>query len=90
MTPTTTTAPTRVGRVARWKLTEPVRFYQWPVAGLLLVAAVVAGIQAGDWWRASVFAAAAVLILIATSAARASVYSPRSLVQTLLRQETNR
>jgi len=85
LTPTSTTAPPRVGRIARWKLTEPVRLYLWPVAALLLVSGVAGGFRDGDWWRASLFLTAAVLILLMSAAARASVYTPRTVVQTMLR-----
>lgn len=80
----TDTAPA-VGRLARWKLTEPVRLYLWPVAALLAVSGLAGGFRDGDWWRAALFLAAAVCVALATAAARASVYSPRSVVQTALR-----
>lgn len=85
MTPTSTTAPPRVGRIARWKLTEPVRLYLWPVAALLLVSGTAGGFRDGDWWRASLFLAAAVCLVLLAEAARASVYCPRTVVQTMLR-----
>ena len=81
----TPTAEQAIGRVARWKLTEPVRLYLWPVAALLLTSGLVGGIRDGDWWRACLFVAAAVVIVLMAEAARASVYSPRSVVQTVMR-----
>jgi hypothetical protein len=84
-TPPTLAAPPSVGRLARWKLTEPVRLYLWPVAALLVASGVVGGFRDGDWWRASLFLAAAVAMLLMTAAARASVYSPRAVVQAALR-----
>ena len=81
---TSTSAPA-VGRVAQWKLTEPVRLYLWPAVALLLTSGLVGGIRDGDWWRACLFVAAAVAIVLMAEAARASVYSPRSVVQTVMR-----
>jgi hypothetical protein len=79
------TPPVSVGLLARLKLTEPVRLYLWPVAALLLLSGLAGGIRDGDWWRAALFVAAALCVYLMAEAARASVYSPRSVVQTALR-----
>jgi hypothetical protein len=62
--------------VARLKLTEPVRLYLWPVAAVLLVSGLAGGLRDGDWWRASLFVAAALLVVLGAEAARRSVFSP--------------
>lgn len=83
MTATRPTSPPKLGRVARWKLTEPLRLYVWPALLLLLVSGLSAGFRDGDWWRAALFLAAAGLVALALEAARESVYSPAGMVRGL-------
>lgn len=80
----------KIGRVARLKLLEPLRLYLWPVVLLLVVSGLSGGARDGDWWRASLFLAAALLVFLATEAARASVYSPRGMMVALREAFENR
>lgn len=69
----------RLGRLPRWRLTEPLRLYVWPAVAFLLLAALVIGVNHG-LWLALVAGSPAVPILAALEAARTSVYSPAGAV----------
>jgi hypothetical protein len=83
---TVRTPPVAVGLLARLKLTEPVLLYLYGAALLWLVASSVAAAVTGAWLS---FGSAAVGVLFTTTvggwAARASVYSPRSVIQLAMR-----
>jgi hypothetical protein len=78
-----------VGRLARWKLTEPVRLYVYALqlaAGVVVL--VAAALNADP--AALMFAVPTVVLFwfsawAGVAAARASVYSPRTVLQTMLR-----
>jgi hypothetical protein len=76
----------RLPLLSRLKLTEPVRLYLYT---LLLV--LTAGLQAAGWltgeWAAFASANGAVVLAVGAGAeaARASVYSPRSMVRAVHR-----
>jgi hypothetical protein len=81
-----TSPPVAVGVLARLKLTEPVRLYLWSVSAVLFVGLNLAGVLTGEWQAYATSSAAVLLgVLPATAAARASVFSPRSVVQTAIR-----
>jgi hypothetical protein len=88
MTPTTTDAPTRVGRIARWKLTEPVRLYVYGWSLLLLVAACLTAAVSGFWQGPATVLLVTLLGIPAVECARASVFSPRTMVRTMLEART--
>jgi hypothetical protein len=73
-----------IGRITRWKLTEPVRFYLWPVAAIValpwIAAALWPAAGVNRWLCLLAVAADVVIVLAATAAARASVYSPRQVM----------
>jgi hypothetical protein len=81
--PTGTTVAA-VGTVARLKLTEPLRFYCWPAVAFLLLALLVLAGTAGEWSR-FLLVELPVLLLAGLEAARGSVYSPRAVVQAVMR-----
>lgn len=86
-----TTPPTvpvlSVGLLARLKLTEPVRLYLYSVALVVVVGLNLAGWLTGEWVPYATSSAATLLgVTAATEAARASVYSPRSMVRGLMRR----
>jgi hypothetical protein len=75
-----------VSLLARLKLTEPVRLYCYTVLLVLTAAAQLAGWLTGEW--ADFLAANGAVVLAVgagAEAARASVYSPRSVVQAVRR-----
>jgi hypothetical protein len=81
-----TPAPTHaVPRLNRWKLTEPVRLYLWPVAVLLIVGGVAGGIVTQDYgdWALSVLGG--LLTAGGAAAARSSVYSTAGVVREMRR-----
>jgi hypothetical protein len=82
-----TPAPVRsVGLLARLKLTEPVRLYLYSVLVVLTAAAQLAGWLTGEWSTFLEMNGAVVLaVTTGAEAARASVYSPRSVVQAVRR-----
>jgi hypothetical protein len=83
--PTGTTVAA-VGTVARLKLTEPLRFYCWPAVAFLLLALLVLAGTAGEWSRFLLVELPGLLLLLAgLEAARGSVYSPRAVVQAVMR-----
>jgi hypothetical protein len=67
------------GRLTRWRLAEPVRFY---LAGpfLALVVWVAGLVAAGEWGQAATAGAVAALLVGAGEAGRASVFSEVSHV----------
>jgi hypothetical protein len=68
--------------MARWRLTEPLRFYVWPALSPLPV--VIAALAvAGEWLLAAVVVGQLVTLLLTIGAARASVYSPAGMVRSL-------
>jgi hypothetical protein len=71
------TAAPRAGRLDRWRLTEPLRLYCWPVLVLLVVALVVDA--SASLGVIALRAASVALLIAALEAARASVYSPAGL-----------
>lgn len=76
-----------VGTLARLKLTEPVRLYLYGVALVVIVGLNLAGWLVGEWVPYATSSAATLLgVGVATEAARASVYSPRSMVRGLMRR----
>lgn len=82
-----TPAPTeRPALLARLKLTEPVRLYIYTVLLVLTAGLQLAGWLSGEW-RDFLAMNAAVLLAVGggAEAARASVYSPRSVVQAVRR-----
>lgn len=79
-----TPAPS-LGRLARLKLSEPVRLYAYSVLVVLAVGLNLAGVLTGEWLPYATSSAAVVLgVAGAAEAARASVYSPRSVVTAML------
>lgn len=62
------------GRVARWRMAEPVRFYGWPVL-LVLVAVFAWQASSGEWPTAVVLGLVVPALYAALEAARMSVYS---------------
>jgi hypothetical protein len=75
-----------VGLLARLKLTEPVRLYLYSVALVVITGLNLAGWLVGEWLPFAESSAATLLgVTAATEAARASVYSPRSVVQAVRR-----
>jgi hypothetical protein len=75
-----------VGILSRLKLTEPVRLYLYSVALVAVAGLNLAGILTGEWQQYAISSAATVLAVGAGGeAARASVYSPRSVVQAVRR-----
>jgi len=78
--------PISVGLLARIRLTEPVRLYLYSLALLAIGGLALAGVLTGEWIPYATGAAATVLVVGAGGeAARASVYSPRSVVQAVRR-----
>jgi hypothetical protein len=75
----TVISPPRIGRVSRWRLTEPLRFYVWPML-LPLLAIGVALAVAGEWVLLAALAVTVGALTFALEAARASVYSPAGTV----------
>jgi hypothetical protein len=65
------------GRITRWRMREPVRFYLWPVFAVLVVM-VAWQVSVGEWPAAVVLALAAAGVFAAGEAARASVFSEPS------------
>lgn len=64
------------------KLTEPVRLYLYSLLVVLVTGLVLAGVLTGEWREFLLEAGAAVLVVgTGTEAARASVYSPATLIQ---------
>src|SRR5207253_9649361 len=75
-----------IGLFARLKLTEPVQLYLYGVALVVITGLNLAGYLVGEWQSYAISSAATLLgITAATEAARASVYSPRSVVQAVRR-----
>jgi hypothetical protein len=84
--PNTVQAQPEVGRLARLKLTEPVRLYMYTLLLVLSAGLQLAGWLSGDWPQYIAVNGAVVLAVGGgAEAARASVYSPRSVVQAALR-----
>lgn len=78
--------PPRPGPVSSWKLSEPVRLYLYGVGSIVLLGLVLAGAITQDWQAYGLAALAEVLAVVpATEAARASVWSTRSLIRELAR-----
>lgn len=72
--------------LTRLKLTEPVRLYLYTVLVVLTLGLQLAGWLSGDWQNFLAMNAAVVLgVTGGAEAARASVYSPRSVVQAVRR-----
>lgn len=76
--------PEPPGRIPRWRVTEPVRFYLWPavlaVAGLLTYLA---------WHRPTVWAPALVVVVmlaLSVEAVRVSTVTPAELVRSRQKQ----
>jgi hypothetical protein len=65
------------GRVARWRLAEPVRFYLWPLFAVVVIRFASAA-AAGEWWSAVTLGVLAVALFAAGEAVRASVFSEPS------------
>ena len=83
--PRPTVVTTRPGRLARLKLSEPVRLYAYGILSAVVVALVLVGTITGEWGDALLGIVAAVLgVVPGAEAARASVYSPRTHMQDLL------
>jgi hypothetical protein len=84
-----TTIPTEGTRpplLARLKLTEPVRLYCYSLLSAVLLALVAVGGLTGEWSDALLGIAAAVLgVVPGAEFARASVYSPASMVRACYR-----
>lgn len=78
-------SPVSVGRLARLKLTEPVRLYCYPLLVLLVVGGVAGGLVTQDWADWALPILGGLLSAGPVEAARASVYSPRSVVQAVRR-----
>lgn len=77
---------TTPGTLTRWKLTEPVRLYAYTLLSVLILGLVLAGVASGQWGEYLTAAVGAVLTMPgAIEAARASVYSPASVVQEMRR-----
>jgi hypothetical protein len=70
----TENAPARPGRITRWRLAEPVRFY-FALPFLALVVHVAALASAGEWLHAVTAGLITAAVFGAVMAARASVYS---------------
>jgi hypothetical protein len=84
MTDPSPTAPA-VSPVERWKLTEPVLLYLWPVCVFLIVGGLVVEFVVGEYWGGALGIVGGLLTAAGAAAARASVFSPRSVVQTAIR-----
>jgi hypothetical protein len=84
-TPTTAPAPVPVGLLARLKLTEPVRLYTWPALLGTLLVVIAAALADTDLVVKVAGGVAWLALVVATEAARASVFSPRSTVQAVRR-----
>lgn len=70
------------GRLARWRLTEPVRLYLYGIVMVLIVGLQLAGYLTGEWLPYAVSSAGVVLAVGgAGEAVRASVYSPAGTVR---------
>lgn len=79
------TAPSTLSRL---KLAEPVRLYLYSVGAVLVAGLVLAGAVTGEWSEFALAALAALLAVPAgTEAARASVYSPRTMLLELTRAQ---
>lgn len=86
ISPPTPAPVVAVSLLARLKLTEPVRLYVYSVLVVLTAAAQLAGWLTGEWAQFVEMNGAVVLAVGAgAEAARASVYSPRSVVQAVRR-----
>jgi len=81
----------KLGRAARWKLTEPVLFYIVPPLLLLLFVLVMRAAAYGHW-SDFLLAELPVFVIIGGGvwSARASVYSPRGLMVALREAFENR
>lgn len=76
-----------VGLLARLKLTEPVRLYLYSVALVVIGGLNLAGWLVGEWVPYAISSSGTLLVVTAGGeAARASVYSPRSIVQAVRRR----
>jgi hypothetical protein len=89
----TTTIPTRStttvdhSRVARWKLSEPVRLYVYGLGSVIITGLVLAGVLSGEWTEYGLWALGTALGLgAAGESARASVYSTNGMVDRLVAQ----
>jgi hypothetical protein len=72
--------------LARLKLTEPVRLYSYSMLLVLSAGLQIAGVLTGEWPQFIATNGAVVLAVASgAEAARASVYSPRSVVQAVRR-----
>lgn len=76
--------PSPAGTLARLRLTEPVLLYLLPPAVLAILGSLICA-GAGEWAGAFMLAVSGLLTGAGAAAARVSVYSPRSMVQTVLR-----
>jgi hypothetical protein len=75
-----------IGLLSRLKLTEPVRLYLYSLAVVAIGGLALAGVLTGQWIAYATGAVAVVLsVTVGGEAARASVYSPRSVVQAVRR-----
>jgi hypothetical protein len=81
-----TTVNARPGLLSRAKLAEPVRLYLHSVGAVLIAGLVLMGYFT-DEWAAYLTGALAVVLAVGGGgeAARASVYSPRSMLEGLTR-----
>jgi hypothetical protein len=84
--PAPATAAPSLPLLARLKLTEPVRLYCYSMLLVLSAGLQLAGLLTGEWPEFIATNGAVVLAVASgTEAARASVYSPRSVVQAVRR-----
>jgi hypothetical protein len=74
-----------VGTLSRLKLTEPVALFAGGWSLLLILALLVVGAVTGEWPAVALAVAALLLTAPGVWAARSSAYSPRAVVQAVMR-----
>jgi hypothetical protein len=72
---------TLIRSLNRAKLSEPVRLYCYGVGSVLITGLVLAGAITGEWQEFLLTALGVLLGLPAAEAARATAYSPRSVIR---------
>lgn len=75
----------RIGRLHRWKLTEPARFYLWPALLLLLAVLMPPAIAAGAWLALVLELPAVAIVALAGEAIRRSTIPPIGMARAALK-----